>query len=78
MLWLAYVEGFDHSEIAAALGISEGSVRVLLFRARRKMATLLTEAGFGSGAGRHYDQLSEEGRPGRQHDPAAAPADDQG
>ena len=53
LLWLAYVEGFDHGEIAKALGISEGSVRVLLFRARRKMATLLTEAGFHDpGAGR--------------------------
>jgi RNA polymerase sigma-70 factor (ECF subfamily) len=47
LLWLAYVEGFDHREIAAALQLRERSVRVLLFRARKKMAGVLTEAGLG-------------------------------
>ena len=42
MLWLSYVEGADHREIAAALGVREGSVRVLLHRARKKLASLLT------------------------------------
>ena len=37
LLWLAYVEGYDHREIAAVLGLREKSVRVLLFRARRKL-----------------------------------------
>jgi len=41
MMWLAYVEGADHREIAAALGLRERSVRVLLHRARRKLAALL-------------------------------------
>lgn len=41
MMWLAHVEGADHREIAAALGLREGSVRVLLHRARRKLASLL-------------------------------------
>jgi RNA polymerase sigma-70 factor (ECF subfamily) len=41
MMWLAYVEGADHREVAAALGLREGSVRVLLHRARRKLASLL-------------------------------------
>ena len=41
MMWLAYVEGADHREIAATLGLREGSVRVLLHRARRKLASLL-------------------------------------
>jgi RNA polymerase sigma-70 factor, ECF subfamily len=41
LLWLAYVEGFDHREIASALQLKENSIRVLLFRARRKMAGLL-------------------------------------
>jgi RNA polymerase sigma-70 factor (ECF subfamily) len=41
LMWLAYVEGNDHREIAAALGLRERSVRVLLHRARRKLATLL-------------------------------------
>lgn len=47
LLWLAYVEGFDHREIASALKLSERSVRVLLFRARKKMAGILTDVGLG-------------------------------
>ncbi len=47
LLWLAYVEGFGHREIADILGLREQSVRVLLFRARRKMADLLTKRGLG-------------------------------
>jgi len=45
LLWLAYVEGFDHREIAVALGLKEKSVRVLLFRARKKIAAMLGEQG---------------------------------
>ena len=41
MLWLAYVEQASHREIAAALSIKEGSVRVLLSRARQKLAAAL-------------------------------------
>jgi len=41
MLWLSYVEGADHREIASVLGVREGSVRVLLHRARKKLASLL-------------------------------------
>ena len=47
LLWLAYVEGFDHREIAAALRLKEKSVRVLLFRARQKLARSLESAGLG-------------------------------
>lgn len=47
LLWLAYVEGFDHREIASALHLKEKSVRVLLFRARKKLAGMLTKEGFG-------------------------------
>lgn len=47
LLWLAYVEGFDHREIGSALRISERSVRVLLFRARRKLAGTLRKRGLG-------------------------------
>lgn len=43
LLWLAYVEGYDHKEIAATLGLQSLSVRVLLFRARRRLAGLLDE-----------------------------------
>jgi RNA polymerase sigma-70 factor (ECF subfamily) len=41
LLWLAYVEGFDHREIAAAAGVKENSVKVLLFRARKALAAVL-------------------------------------
>ena len=41
LLWLAYVEGYSHEEIAGVFDLAEKSVRVLLFRARRKMAALL-------------------------------------
>ncbi len=47
LLWLAYVEGFDHREIAAALQLKEKSVRVLLFRARKKLAADLRQQGLG-------------------------------
>jgi RNA polymerase sigma-70 factor, ECF subfamily len=41
LLWLAYVEGCDHREIAGILKLNKLSIRVLLFRARRKLAGLL-------------------------------------
>jgi len=41
LLWLAYVEGFDHGEIAAALGFKQKSIRVLLYRARKNLARIL-------------------------------------
>jgi RNA polymerase sigma-70 factor, ECF subfamily len=47
LLWLAYVEGCDHREIAAAAGISERSVRVLLFRARKAFLGMLQTLGIG-------------------------------
>jgi RNA polymerase sigma-70 factor, ECF subfamily len=47
LLWLAYVEGCDHREIAAARGVQEKSVRVLLFRARKALAAILERAGLG-------------------------------
>jgi RNA polymerase sigma-70 factor (ECF subfamily) len=50
LLWLAYVEGSDHQEIASALGLKQASVRVLLFRARHKLARLLVGSGLAPGA----------------------------
>ena len=47
LLWLAYVEGFDHREVASALQLKEKSVRVLLFRVRKKLAAILSREGFG-------------------------------
>lgn len=45
LLWLAYVEGYEHAEIARVLELREKSVRVLLFRARHKLAAILKEKG---------------------------------
>ncbi len=41
MLWLAYAQGSSHRDIAGTLGVKAGSVRLLLFRARRKLAEVL-------------------------------------
>ena len=41
MLWLAYGEGSSHQEIARVMGLTAGSVKLLLFRARRRLAALL-------------------------------------
>jgi RNA polymerase sigma-70 factor, ECF subfamily len=50
LLWLAYVEKASHDEIAAALGLRVPSVKVLLFRARSKLARLLRRTGhYGAG-----------------------------
>src|SRR5262245_59881395 len=47
LLWLAYVEGFSHSEIAGLLGLKEQAVRVVLLRARRQLAEMLEAEGLG-------------------------------
>jgi len=41
LLWLAYVEGYDHVQIARIANVSRLSVKVLLFRARKKLAALM-------------------------------------
>lgn len=41
MLWLAYGQGASHEEIARVVGVRTGSIKPLLLRARRRMATLL-------------------------------------
>jgi RNA polymerase sigma-70 factor (ECF subfamily) len=41
MLWLAYAEGASHDEIAGMIGVRPSSMKLLLFRARRRMARLL-------------------------------------
>jgi RNA polymerase sigma-70 factor (ECF subfamily) len=45
LLWLAYVEGYDHQEIATIANVRRLSVKVLLFRARRKLAELIEGKG---------------------------------
>ena len=41
LLWLAYAQGSSHEEIAEALGLKTASIKMLLFRARRRLAGLL-------------------------------------
>jgi RNA polymerase sigma-70 factor, ECF subfamily len=41
MLWLAYAQGSSHEEIAASLGLRKSSIKILLFRARRRLASAL-------------------------------------
>ena len=41
LLWLAYAEGATHREIADTLGLKTSSIKLLLFRARRRMADIL-------------------------------------
>jgi len=45
MLWLAYANGSSHQEIADALGLKRASIKLLLFRARKRLANLLREPG---------------------------------
>jgi RNA polymerase sigma-70 factor (ECF subfamily) len=44
MLWLAYADGASHEEIAVHLGVGRPSVKVMLFRARQRLASRLREA----------------------------------
>jgi RNA polymerase sigma-70 factor, ECF subfamily len=47
LLWLAHVEEADHDDIGEALGVKTKSVKVLLFRARKKLGELLSKKGLG-------------------------------
>jgi RNA polymerase sigma-70 factor (ECF subfamily) len=49
LLLLAYVEGMTHAEIAVVTGLVRGSVRPLLFRARRRFAARLRAVGLDEG-----------------------------
>ncbi len=43
LVWLAYVEGHSHQEIAEIVGVKPTSVRVLLMRARQRLAAYFDE-----------------------------------
>jgi RNA polymerase sigma-70 factor, ECF subfamily len=58
LLWLAYAEGYSHHEIAEVTGLASASIRLLLFRARRKMARLLRQQDSASS-----EPLRQEARP---------------
>lgn len=49
LLWLAYAEGYSHREIAEVTGLASAGIRLLLFRARRKVAGLLREGRASAG-----------------------------
>lgn len=51
LLWLAYVEGSSHKEIAEVVGLKVQSVRPLLFRAREKLVALLRRQGLAPSGG---------------------------
>jgi RNA polymerase sigma-70 factor (ECF subfamily) len=42
LVWLAYAQGSSHREIATTIGVKTDSVKLMLFRARRKLAEWLT------------------------------------
>jgi RNA polymerase sigma-70 factor, ECF subfamily len=43
LLWLAHAEGYSHREISEITGLNAAGIRLLLLRARRKIARLLRE-----------------------------------
>jgi RNA polymerase sigma-70 factor, ECF subfamily len=45
LLWLAYAQGSSHKEIAETLGLKTASIKLLLFRARRRLAGFLRGGG---------------------------------
>ena len=51
LLWLAYVEGDTHADIAASLRLGRDSVKVMLSRARGRLRDLLKARGFTQGSG---------------------------
>jgi RNA polymerase sigma-70 factor (ECF subfamily) len=49
LLWLAYGHGSSHEEIAESLGLRKASIKMLLFRARRRLAVVLGGGGATKG-----------------------------
>jgi RNA polymerase sigma-70 factor (ECF subfamily) len=49
LLWLAYAEGCTHREIAHITGLRVTSIRILLFRAKNRLARLLRETALEPG-----------------------------
>jgi RNA polymerase sigma-70 factor, ECF subfamily len=48
MLWLAYAHGSSHRDIASTVGVKAASVKLLLFRARRKLALVMRDRDGGA------------------------------
>jgi len=47
LLWLAYVEGYSHEEIAEMMSLKAKSIKVILFRLRESFAASLRGKGYG-------------------------------
>ena len=45
VILMSFIEGFEYSEIAAALNKSEGNIRVIVHRALKRMREILDKAG---------------------------------
>jgi len=68
LLWLAHAEGYSHREIAQITGLASASIRLLLFRARRKIARIL-----GAPHGMHTGTRLEPGPDTHPQSSASAP-----
>jgi RNA polymerase sigma-70 factor (ECF subfamily) len=67
LLWLAYAEGYSHREIAHITGLASASIRLLLFRARRRMAHLLGTPGVPSHGDGPRTESGSQGKPDASH-----------
>lgn len=59
LLWLAHAEGYSHQEIAQITGLASTSIRLLLFRARHKIARILRSQAQAPGTLHAKDQDPE-------------------
>lgn len=50
LLWLAYAEGYSHKEIAEITRAKEKSIKVKLFRVKKKFADILRQQGYNGEA----------------------------
>jgi RNA polymerase sigma-70 factor (ECF subfamily) len=60
LLWLAHAEGYSHREIAQITGLASASIRLLLFRARRKIARVLIAQTIPPGTLQQVRQTTEQ------------------
>lgn len=52
LLWLAYIEGYTHKDISKIVEVKEKSIKVQLFRVKKKFAEILKQKGY-NGRNRH-------------------------
>jgi RNA polymerase sigma-70 factor, ECF subfamily len=59
LLWLAHAENYSHREIAQMTGLATTSIRLLLFRARRKIARILRQEHHAQQRHEHHEARSK-------------------